>query len=73
MKYTFKHALILFLGISILFTTGCKKQLNQTPKYGLNSEVIYGDPSNYINVLAKFRSFYDRFERSSWTRRYRRH
>lgn len=56
MKITFKHALILFLGISILFTTGCKKQLNQTPKYGLNAEVIYGDPNNYINVLAKLYS-----------------
>jgi hypothetical protein len=56
MKNRFKHALILFVGISILFTTGCKKQLNQTPKYGLNAEVIYGDPSNYINVLAKLYS-----------------
>ena len=56
MKITFKHSLILFLGVSILFTTGCKKQLNQTPKYGLNAEVIYGDPNNYINVLAKLYS-----------------
>lgn len=31
----------------------CKKQLNQTPKYGLNEEAVYSDPDNYVHVLAK--------------------
>jgi hypothetical protein len=43
--------------MAILVTTGllnsCKKQLNQQPLYGLNASVVYGDPDNYINVLAK--------------------
>lgn len=34
----------------------CKKQLNQTPKYGLNNEAVYSDPDNYIHVLAKIYS-----------------
>jgi hypothetical protein len=51
---------ILTLGIfifsSIVFLTSCKKQLNQSPKYGLNAEKVYSDPNNYINVLAKLYS-----------------
>jgi hypothetical protein len=49
--------LLLALGVVVLFSTNsCKKQLNKTPKYGLNSEVVYSDPDNYINVLAKLYS-----------------
>lgn len=43
--------------VAIIFTVGllnsCKKQLNQQPLYGLNASVVYGDPNNYVNVLAK--------------------
>jgi len=34
----------------------CKKQLNQSPRYGLNAEKVYSDPNNYIKVLAKLYS-----------------
>ncbi len=45
---------LLIVGMVLLVAVpSCKKQLNQTPKYGLNSETVYGDPNNYINVLAK--------------------
>jgi starch-binding outer membrane protein, SusD/RagB family len=48
----------LFYGLTtlLLIVTACKKHLNQTPKYGLNAEVVYSDPNNYINVLAKLYS-----------------
>ena len=45
----------IFLGIILLFGS-CKKQLNQTPAYGLNAETVYSDPDNYIKVLAKLYS-----------------
>lgn len=49
--------LLLAVCVAVLFgTNSCKKQLNKTPKYGLNSEVVYSDPDNYINVLAKLYS-----------------
>jgi hypothetical protein len=50
-----KLILVGIIGASaLLFSTqSCKKQLNQKPKYGLNSEVVYEDADNYINVLAK--------------------
>ncbi|MEN9997860.1 MAG: hypothetical protein RI922_850 [Bacteroidota bacterium] len=55
-----KNTLKLFAIIgSIAFFSGlgsCKKQLNQTPKYGLNVEVVYGDYDNYLHVLAKLYS-----------------
>jgi len=42
------------IGLALLvLVPSCSKQLNQTPKYGLNSEVVYSDPENYIHVLAK--------------------
>jgi hypothetical protein len=48
---------IAFLSLTaILFLPSCNKQLNQTPKYGLNAETVYKDPANYINVLAKLYS-----------------
>jgi hypothetical protein len=56
MKNTFK---IFALIGSIAFFSGlesCKKQLNQTPKYGLNVEVVYGDYDNYMHILAKLYS-----------------
>ena len=34
----------------------CKKQLNLKPKYGLNTETVYGNPDNYIHVVAKLYS-----------------
>ena len=40
----------------ILTLPSCKKQLNQSPKYGLNAETVYKDPANYIHVLAKLYS-----------------
>jgi len=46
--------LIIFTSLALF--TACKKQLNQSPKYGLNAEVVYSDPNNYINVLAKLYS-----------------
>ena len=44
-----------FLSLALVggLMSSCKKQLNQTPKYGLNAEAVYSDPANYIKVLAK--------------------
>lgn len=53
MKNKFRIITIAFLGLFLAGFNSCKKQLNQTPAYGLNSAVVYGDPDNYINVLAK--------------------
>ena len=53
MKNKFRITSIAFLGLFLIGFNSCKKQLNQTPEYGLNSAVVYGDPDNYINVLAK--------------------
>ena len=48
---------IAIVGLSlVLVVSACKKQLNQTPMYGLNAEKVYSDPNNYINVLAKLYS-----------------
>jgi hypothetical protein len=56
MKTIAKITLISF-SIGLIFSlNGCKKQLNQKPKYGLNSETVYGDPNNYIHVVAKLYS-----------------
>jgi hypothetical protein len=41
---------------STLLLGACGKNLNQSPKYGLNAEAVYSDPSNYIKVLAKLYS-----------------
>ena len=41
---------------STLLLGACGKNLNQSPKYGLNAEAVYSDPDNYIKVLAKLYS-----------------
>jgi hypothetical protein len=46
--------LIFPLFLIIIFS--CKKPLDFSPRYGFNSEVIYSDPSQYINVLSKLYS-----------------
>ena len=48
-----KKIIIFSLLLAGLSVSSCKKQLNQAPKYGLNAEVVYSDPTNYIKVLAK--------------------
>lgn len=54
---SFRKSYILpaILGLTITVAS-CKKYLNQSPPYGLNAEALYGDPDNYINVLAKLYS-----------------
>ena len=55
-----KKVTISLLGIGmalLVLVPSCSKQLNQTPKYGLNSEVVYSDPNNYINVLGVLFNF----------------
>lgn len=47
---------LLVVAVALASITSCKKQLNQTPMYGLNAEKVYSDPNNYINVLAKLYS-----------------
>jgi len=41
---------------SALLLGACGKNLNQSPKYGLNAEAVYSDSDNYIKVLAKLYS-----------------
>jgi hypothetical protein len=48
-----KKIIIFSLLLAGITLSSCKKQLNQSPKYGLNAEVVYSDPANYIKVLAK--------------------
>ena len=45
--------LFSLLAGAALLAASCAKDLNLTPKYGLNADAVYSDPSNYINVLAK--------------------
>ena len=45
-----------FLVLSLFAFYSCTKNLNQSPAYGLNAEVVYSDPNNYINVLSKLYS-----------------
>ena len=47
---------IMIVAAGVFVFSSCTKQLDQSPAYGLNSEVIYSDPSNYIGVLAKLYS-----------------
>lgn len=56
MKRNVKIISIIVLGLVLVGFNSCKKQLNQVPEYGLNAAVVYGDPDNYINVLAKIYS-----------------
>ena len=46
----------LIFPLFLLFIFSCKKPLDFSPRYGFNSEVIYSDPSQYINVLSKLYS-----------------
>lgn len=55
-KISFK-AIIVLLGTSFLLTA-CLKDLDRSPKYGLNAATVYSDPNNYINVLAKLYAGY---------------
>ena len=43
----------LALVLTIVLLTGCNKDLDRTPFYDLNTELVYRDPANYIKVLAK--------------------
>jgi starch-binding outer membrane protein, SusD/RagB family len=56
MKKIAFYSLSLMMIAFIMVTSSCRKYLNQTPAFGLNAEVVYGDPNNYINVLAKLYS-----------------
>ena len=49
MKRIFTFSIIA----SALLLGACGKNLNQSPKYGLNAEAVYSDADNYIKVLAK--------------------
>ncbi len=44
--------LSLLAGVALLVGS-CAKDLNLTPKYGMNAEAVYSDFENYDNVLAK--------------------
>ncbi|MBK6481994.1 MAG: hypothetical protein IPG01_02395 [Chitinophagaceae bacterium] len=52
MKTTISKSFII-LSIIALSLTSCLKDLDRTPFYGLNTESVYADPDNYIEVLAK--------------------
>jgi starch-binding outer membrane protein, SusD/RagB family len=52
MKRGYIWSLTTLATVSMLFSS-CFKELDLTPKYGLNTEAVYSDPDNYINVLAK--------------------
>ncbi len=41
------------LVLGMFLTSSCLNDLDVAPPYGLNAEEVYGDPNNYINVLAK--------------------
>lgn len=47
------HGTIVLIAILLLSTTSCMKDLDLSPKYGLNTESVYNDPANYKRVLAK--------------------
>ncbi|MFM8964422.1 MAG: RagB/SusD family nutrient uptake outer membrane protein, partial [Sphingomonadales bacterium] len=51
-----KRLVTYTLFASALLLGACGKNLNQSPKYGLNAEAVYSDPDNYIKVLAKLYS-----------------
>lgn len=52
MKTTIAKSTVI-VSIIVLSLTSCLKDLDRTPFYGLNTESVYADPDNYINVLAK--------------------
>ena len=54
-----KKSISLFLTFALALVlpfSACKKGLDYTPEYGLNSESVYGTADNYIHVLAKIYS-----------------
>ncbi|MCY7408937.1 MAG: RagB/SusD family nutrient uptake outer membrane protein [Chitinophagales bacterium] len=54
MKTTFSKSILILAIAGISFTlSSCFGDLNRSPYYGLNTETVYSDPANYINVLAK--------------------
>jgi hypothetical protein len=53
MKTMIKTIFISAILAAVGLLNSCKKQLNQEPLYGLNASVVYADPNNYLNVLAK--------------------
>jgi hypothetical protein len=52
MKSRFIWGFTLLTSVSLFFSS-CFKDLDLVPAYGLNTEVVYSDPENYIHVLAK--------------------
>lgn len=56
MKKITQYSILFTALITLALSVGCKKYLNQTPPYGLNAEVVYSNPDNYVNVLAKLYS-----------------
>jgi hypothetical protein len=56
MKSFYKSLVLCSLLLAFGALNSCKKQLNQQPMYGLNAAAVYGDPENYIHVLAKLYS-----------------
>ena len=44
------------LPFCLFLVLSCQKPLDFSPKYGFNSELIYSDPDQYINVLSKLYS-----------------
>ncbi|HUM47147.1 MAG TPA: RagB/SusD family nutrient uptake outer membrane protein [Chitinophagales bacterium] len=52
MKTTFVKTTLILTILAVSFTS-CLKDLDRTPFYGLNTESVYADPDNYIEVLAK--------------------
>jgi hypothetical protein len=52
MKKNILTACLALLTLTIPMSS-CFQDLDLEPPFGLNSAVVYGDPDNYINVLAK--------------------
>ena len=53
---SFRRGGLKVAAATLLLTTGlaaCTKDLDRKPFYDLNTESVYGDPANYIKVLAK--------------------
>ncbi|RZK94824.1 MAG: RagB/SusD family nutrient uptake outer membrane protein, partial [Hymenobacter sp.] len=52
----FRRGGLKIAAATLLLTAGlsaCTKDLDRSPFYDLNTESVYGDPANYIRVLAK--------------------
>jgi len=44
---------VFLVSLIAIILSSCTKDLNRSPFYGLNTDNVYNDPSNYIHVLAK--------------------